>query len=270
MRFALNQTGFPTDDVDSSFDCIGRAGFDGVEPNLQTDGPLHTAEGRRRVADAASDRGLSVPSVSTTVHWEYPLSATDSRREEGLSLAQTMVDAAEALGADTVLIVPGVLEADVPYERAYDVALATIRDLAQYAAGTGVTVALENVGNDMFASPLEFREFVDDAAQAGPVGVYLDVGNLLYYGQHPAHWLDAMGDRVAKVHVKGFTRDGGTTYPLVGDVDWPAVRTALDDVGYDGWVTAEVPPYEHAPRLTPRHVLESVRVALGVDDADPV
>lgn len=262
MRFALNATGFPSSDLDSSFDCVADAGFDGVEPNLRADGPLHEESGRDRIRHLAENRGLDVPSVSTTVHWDYPLSAADDRRDEGVELAKTMVDAAGALGADTVLVVPGVLEADVPYDEALDRARESVAEIARHAAGTGVTVAIENVGNDLLLSPLEFREFVDDAAEAGPVGAYLDVGNLLYYGQHPGHWLCLLGDRVAKVHVKGFSREGGTTYPLQGDVDWPAVRAALDDVGYDGWVTAEVPPYDHRPELTPGHVLESVRAAL--------
>ena len=37
-----------------------------------------------------------------------------------------------------------------------------------------------------------------------------------------------------------------------GSVDWPAVRKALDDVGYNGWMTIEggdLSPEEHSKRL---------------------
>jgi L-ribulose-5-phosphate 3-epimerase len=48
-----------------------------------------------------------------------------------------------------------------------------------------------------------------------------------------------------KCHVKDWrfeTPDhhkGGFVHPRDGNIDWPAVRRALDDVGYNGWLTIE-------------------------------
>lgn len=262
MEYALNQSCFPFEDLAENVRLLADAGYDGFEPNLTADGPLQTDDGLARVADVADDHDLAVPSVSTTLHWDYPLSSPDDEvRETGLDHARRMLDAADALGADAVLIVPGVLEASPDYAETYDRALASVRELAG-AAPAGVTVAVENVGNGLLLSPREFAEFIDAASDAGSVGAYLDVGNALYYDQYPDHWLRHLGDAVAKVHVKGYSDETGVTYPLQGDVDWTAVRDAFEDVGYDGWVTAEVPPFDHRPELTPRHVLEAVRATM--------
>jgi len=265
MQFGLNDTGFPYGDdrIEESLSVLAEAGYDGAEPNYKEGGLLASEAGIERFAEAAADQDLAVPAVSTTVHWEHVLSSPDAAvRERGIEAGQTMVEAADALGADTALIVPGVLAADPDYETAYATALDSVREIAAHAEGTGVAVGIENVGNDMLLSPREFREFIDAASEAGPVGAYFDVGNVLYYGQHPDHWLRTLGDRVLKVHVKGYDRDSGSGMPLTGDVDWPAVAAALDDIGYDGWVTAEVGPYQHAPALTPRHILESIEAVL--------
>jgi len=45
------------------------------------------------------------------------------------------------------------------------------------------------------------------------------------------------------VHIKEYAKPKRFNY-LLGDgkeIDWAAVRGALIEVGYDGWITAEVP-----------------------------
>lgn len=266
MEFALNQSGFPVGDLEENVRLIAEAGYDGFEPNLTRDGPLRDADGVAHVTALAEEYDLSIPSISTTLHWDYPLTSTETEvRDMGLGHATRMLEVADSLGADTILIVPGVLEATPDYDDAYEMALHAVRELARNAP-SGVTVAVENVGNGLLLSPREFGAFIDAASDAGDVGAYFDVGNALYYDQQPAHWIRHLNDRIAKVHVKGYDHDVGVTYPLQGDVDWVAVREALGEIEYDGWITAEVPPYDSRPELTPRHVLESMQAGLDAQN----
>ncbi len=77
------------------------------------------------------------------------------------------------------------------------------------------------------------------------MGVYFDVGNVLLYG-YPEHWIDILGSRIRRVHLKDFRCAVGTLDGFVdigaGDVDWEAVGAALGRAGYDGPLTAEVFP----------------------------
>ena len=88
---------------------------------------------------------------------------------------------------------------------------------------------------------------------------YYDIGNHVKYGLQPAEWVRTLGDLIAKCHVKDFRfedpatkRKGGFVHPRDGHVDWPALRQALGDVGYNGWLTIEdrgLPPREFHKRL---------------------
>ena len=54
----------------------------------------------------------------------------------------------------------------------------------------------------------------------------------------------ALGKLIAKLHVKDFKLNtdghgGNFVHPRDGSIDWPAVRHALDKVGYNGWATIE-------------------------------
>ena len=58
-----------------------------------------------------------------------------------------------------------------------------------------------------------------------------------------------MGHRILKLDIKEYSRSkrdqegpyAGFGVPLgEGDCDWPAVVQALEDIGYEGWATAEI------------------------------
>ena len=74
--------------------------------------------------------------------------------------------------------------------------------------------------------------------------------NVVYAG-YPEQWIRILGKRIKKVHFKDFRRNPGGLNSFVdilaGDVDWPAVMQAFEDIGYDGWATGEmIPAYGHA------------------------
>jgi hexulose-6-phosphate isomerase len=89
------------------------------------------------------------------------------------------------------------------------------------------------------------RDFID-VFGSEMVGAYFDVGNVLLTG-YPEQWIRILGKRIKRVHVKDFKRSAGTAEGFVdlleGDVDFQLVKKALADIGYDGYVTAELLPF---------------------------
>jgi hexulose-6-phosphate isomerase len=78
------------------------------------------------------------------------------------------------------------------------------------------------------------------------VRAYFDVANVIDFGW-PEDWIRTLGERIAKVHLKDFRRDGRKWVPLgEGDADFPEVRRALDEVKYSGWLTCELPAGDEA------------------------
>ena len=96
------------------------------------------------------------------------------------------------------------------------------------------------------------RAFIDSFS-SDMVGSYFDVGNVLLTG-YPDQWIRILGDRIKRVHIKDFKMVGtveGFVDLLEGDVDFEAVKKALAEIGYDGYVTAEMLPYvEGRPEKT--------------------
>ena len=239
--------------LEDSLKVYGDAGFDGVE--LAFDKGYLTIDSGvdhiRRIRRAVESAGLEVASVMAgpVLNWRMPITHPDEavrrRSVEGFKKA---LEATAMLGADVLLMVPGAVTEETGYEEALERSREAVEEIAAKAEEVEVYLAVENVANRFLLSPLEMRGFIDSFANRW-VGMYLDVGNILYCrAGYPWDWIRIMGRRIKRVHVKDCTWDGRITYLLEGDVDWSRVVEALKDVGYDSYLTAELPPYRRHPR----------------------
>ncbi len=216
------------------------AGFVGIEMQTVAD----TAEAEA-IRDAAASTGLRIHSVMNADHWKYPLSSADPA-VVSLSVAgmETSFRNAKLWGADTVLLVPAVVDAQTSYRDAWTRSQAVIRErLLPMARDLGVTIAVEEVWNKFLLSPLEFARYVDEL-DSPRLKAYFDVGNIVFYG-FPHDWIRTLGKRIVKVHLKDFDLDrpnGTFAWKNLGegDIDWVEVRKALSEIGYDGYVTTEI------------------------------
>lgn len=213
------------------------AGFDGVElPGTDTE------EETLRLKELADQAGVGTPSIMGHLHWQYPLSSPDPdvRKRCADGFAASLHHAAR-IGADTVLCVPAVVTPEVCYEEAYERSQEEIRNLAAVAEACRVNLAIENVWNKFLLSPVEFRNYVDEI-DSPYVKAYFDCGNICLYG-FPQQWIRTLGaDRIAKMHIKGFTGypDVGFPQTLMSDVPWAECRKAWLAVGYDDYLTVEI------------------------------
>jgi hexulose-6-phosphate isomerase len=216
-------------------------GFEGVEGQTVED-PKVAEEIKR----ASEDAGLPIHSVMTMAHWKYPLSSRDPTLvKKSLDGMMTSLQNARLWGAEAVLLVPGVLDADTSYQDAWTRSQANIHTLIPLAEELKVVIAIEEVWNKFLLSPLEMANYVDEF-QSRWIQQYFDVGNVVLYG-YPQDWIRTQGKRIAKVHLKDFKMGKGWS-PITaqfvnlgdGDVDWAAVRKAFAEVGYIGWVTTEL------------------------------
>jgi len=235
------------------------AGFDGIELSLNETGELGleaTDAELSEITKRLSDSGLELAGLATGLYWSYAMtSESEANRAKAIDVCKKQIETAAKLGADAILVIPGAVGVDfipnsevVQYDKAYDRALEAITRLAPEAAAAGVSIGIENVWNKFLLSPLEMRGFID-AVGSPWVGSYFDVGNTVANG-YPEHWIRILGHRIKKVHFKDYRRQAGGLHGFVdllaGDVNYPEVVSALQEVGYDGYVTAEmIPPYAH-------------------------
>jgi L-ribulose-5-phosphate 3-epimerase len=222
------------------FEMAKAAGFEGIEI-----GTIADAAEAQEIKEAAAKAGLTIHSVMNADHWKFPLSSADPEVvAKSVAGMETSLRNAKLWGADTVLLVPAVVNPETSYQDAWTRSQKVVKErILPLAQELKVVVGMEEVWNKFLLSPLEMARYVDEFASPW-VKAYLDVGNMLFYG-YPQDWIRTLGKRIQRVHIKDFKLDRGKgKFDWVnlgeGDVDWPEVRKALGEVVYDGWVTTEI------------------------------
>jgi len=216
------------------------AGFEGIEMQTVTD--PKTAD---EIREASSKSGLKIHSVMNMAHWDNPLSSDDPEVvNKSVKGMETSLRNARLWGADTVLLVPAVVNPKTMYKDAYTRSQKMIRErLLPLAQDLKVVIAVEEVWNKFLLSPIEFARYVDEFKSPW-VKAYFDVGNVVLYG-YPQDWVRTLGNRIVKMHIKDFKmdrREGRFYWKNIGegDIDWPEIRKALSEIGYEGFMTTEI------------------------------
>lgn len=255
MKKGINIWSFPQGTVKDNLTLAKSAGFDGVELSLNNRPEISltsTDKEIKEIKNIADGLGLSLYSLCCDSCWDLRVSDDDAAiRERAKDMIKRQLETAKLLGADTILVIPGVVNAcfshpekKVAYDTVYERSLKAFGELKTYAEKIGVSIGLENVWNKFLLSPLEMKEFIDEIG-SDYVGSYLDVGNTLHIG-YPEDWVRILGKRIKKVHFKDYRVEvgglSGFVDLLAGDVNYPEVMKALGEIGYDGWVTAEMIP----------------------------
>lgn len=281
MKFGFNFSSFPSGTkLEDAFRQIHDVGFTGYEAAITDEGVLGLDVGKSSLAGAkrlAEQYDIDICTVSYS--GKRPRILTDNNpryREETKEVMRYLVDSAVYLGAESILVFPGVVgigdampkEDIVPYEVAYERALEGFLELKDYAKDAGVTIGLENWWVKFLLSPIEFRDFLD-TIDSPYVKACMDVGNVIATG-YPEDWIRILAHRMIKVHLKDyrFTPGGMNGYVdlLAGDVNFPEVVKALNEVQYDGYCIAETRPYKYYNEQQIINTAASIRRIFSAED----
>lgn len=250
MKKSINAWTIPAHvGFDEMFAAISAAGFETIELNVDKDGhsahSLHMETSQEELTDIAAlsqKYHLPVCSISSSLYGGTLCSEDADMRKQGQALIRKQIFCARALGAEAILTVPGGINDELSIAQAYENAHATLAEMTEEIAASKVHVGLENVWNNFFASPQDMARFID-RLDCPYIGAYFDVGNVIV-NSYPQHWIEILGKRIVRIHVKDFMRMGGYHGAFVnlleGNARWDLVIPALRKIGYDGPLTAEL------------------------------
>lgn len=227
-------------DLTAKFKAAKEAGFDGIEIGC----PGAPVEEIKKAVDAT---GLVVDGSVGNTHWKTTHSHADAKvREQALKNLEASIRETKAVGGHTVLLVVGVGK-DGSEQEVWDRSVENIRKALPLCAELGVAIAIENVWNQFCyehngpndQSAEKFAKYVDEFNSPW-VGMQFDIGNHWKYG-NPADWIRTLGKRIIKFDIKGFHRANDKWADITeDDLPWADVRKAIDDIGFHGWIAAEV------------------------------
>jgi len=274
MKKAINAWSVPGHvSFEEMFRVISKAGFDGIELNLDAENysnhSLTMSTGKdtlNEIKHLSEEYNLKIASISTSLSGGKLGSNDKATREAGKDLIRKQLEFAAALGADGILTVPGGMNEDVSLLQAYENSLTALEELKPEIEAAKIYVGVENVWNGFFTSPFDMKNFID-SLNCKYIGAYFDVGNVIAFS-HAEYWIEILGSRICKVHVKDFKRNGGINRGgcfvnlLEGDVNWRKVVPALRKAGYEGYITAELGIMKECPEYLYKITSEALDIII--------
>ncbi|MDQ3291572.1 MAG: sugar phosphate isomerase/epimerase [Bacteroidota bacterium] len=226
--WSINQMGKP-----EAFEVAKLIGLDGVQVSLGTAADnmqLRQPEMQQKYKQAAQQSGLTIGGLAIGELNNVPYKSAPET-EQWVSDA---ISVARNLGVKVILLAffsKGDLKND--YAGQQEV-VRRLRKVAPQAEKAGVTLGIES-----WLSARESKDLVD-AVGSKNVRVYYDVANSTQMGYNiydEIRWLGK--EYICEIHAKENDNLLGQ-----GKIDFSAVRRALDDIGYSGWIQIEgaVPP----------------------------
>ena len=218
-------------------------GFDGIELNSPC------GVDRDELKKALDETKLGVSEVIDGLHWKDHLSSPNEEvRARGLAALKVSLDDAKFFGAGEVLLVPGVVNANVNFDDCFARSTEEVKKALEHAKETGVKIGIENVWNNFINDPETMVKYIDGFG-SDMVMAHYDIGNHVKFNK-PEHWVRTLGKRILRLHIKEYTGKQDANGKVIGfgaklgdggDINWAEVTKALGEIGYTGWATAEVP-----------------------------
>lgn len=250
---------------------IAAAGYAGVE--ILADRPhLFPPDVRdrelARLAERLSDLGLAPASLNANTavgyygrdFWE-PLfepslaNPDDDARRWRTDVVRRAIALARALGCPHVSVTPGRAVPGTDPLRSLALLAASLREIADHAAETGVRVGIEYEPGLLVENADELTDLLEQVASPW-VGANLDLGHCRVAGEDPARVLRRLGPRVFHVHLEDIRgRKHWHLVPGEGEMDFPLLLGALEEIGYAGFVTVELYTCRDRPSQAARAAL---------------
>ena len=217
---------------------IAALGFDGAE---LFDGNVDAWPGGvRALREQLTALDLSLVAIYTGGSLVYEEILSD----ELWRIDRAIRNAAE-LGAPHVVIGGGAQRHDSePSVADYDRLARALDRIAGSAARLGVTAHY----HPHLSTIAETPEQIERVFSRTPIGFCPDTAHLAAAGGDPIELIIRYGDRISYVHLKDARFDPLTFVPVgEGDLDVAGILTALDAIGFDGWLTLELDGYDGEP-----------------------
>jgi L-ribulose-5-phosphate 3-epimerase len=129
-------------------------GFEGLEAQTITD-----QKEAEQIKEAADKAKLRIHSVMNMAHWANPLSSSDPAKvAASMKGMETSLRNAKLWGADTVLLVPAVVDPTTTIPQAWERSVPQIKKLIPLAKELNVVIAIEEVWNKFLLTPYDLNK----------------------------------------------------------------------------------------------------------------
>lgn len=262
MKLAFSTNAYTRFSLVEALEGICRAGFGAAEilADVPHAYPMQIdAAFTQRVSQALSRLGLAVSNINCNCSFGYwkdappepyfepsLISPNSRHRADRIDLILRTLQFAKDIGAPNISITSGRTLGGMPPDAAARQFTESIPPILDRADALGVDVGIECEPGLFIEYVAELRDLIERLNHPR-LGANLDIGHSQVIGESIPKVIRALRGRIWNMHVEDIP--GRKHYHMIpgeGTLDWPALRQALRDIGYQRYLSVEL--YTHTER----------------------
>lgn len=170
------------------------------------------------------------------------------------------LELAKELGATCITTEPGgPLEPGQRWEDGLQIFCESLRLAADHARAIGVLLLVEPEPGLLIETAEQYERFAKIFNHSG-IGLNFDIGHFYCVKDDPTPTVQRLAKHIRHVHLEDIaaTRVHHHLVPGEGVISFPPIISALQEIGYQGWVTIELYPYVENPDDAARQAFERI------------
>jgi sugar phosphate isomerase/epimerase len=135
-----------------------------------------------------------------------------------------------------------------------------IHQILETAEEENVTVLVEPEPGLLIENSEQFVRFIKNF-HSESIGLNLDIGHFFCVGEDPSQVIYKLSEYVRHVHLEDICADRTHNHLILGEgaINIDSALRSLKDIGYDGFVTVELYPYQECPAYAAREAMKFIK-----------
>ncbi len=229
------------DSLKASVERVARLGYDGVEIAIRDPRTVKVSE----IVNMVKEKGIEVPAIGTGQAFGQEglsLSSPDKDiRQKALARLKLQIEFASNFNAKVILgLIRGKVQRDVKKEDAIKWMIEGIEECADYAKRYNVKILIEPINRYEIDLINTVEECLDIIKIMNRDNVFILVDTFHMNIEEPSitDSIRNANGNIGHVHVA----DSNRWAPGFGHIDFKTIYEVLKEVGYDGYISAEILP----------------------------
>jgi sugar phosphate isomerase/epimerase len=175
----------------------------------------------------------------------------DESREQRIAHTIDCIRLAKRIGAKHLSTEPGgpLRSQYADLEKLEKMFIDGLTRVAKVAEEEEIRVLIEPEPNLLIENSRQFKKFITRFTESEYIRLNFDIGHFYCVGEDPGTLIHELSDYIEHFHLADIadSRIHNHLIPGKGSIDFRSVFDAIDDIGYRGFVTIELYPYQDSP-----------------------
>jgi sugar phosphate isomerase/epimerase len=272
MEFAFSTNAFKKYSLVETINVLSEIGYTGIEilcdvphayPKEQSDIEIHEIKQLLKRLDISISNlnAFTLFAINDTYHPSW-IEIDPGYRKLRIEHTIDCIKLASKLGAKNISTEPGgpIVNNELSKNQLLKLFEDGINQVLDTAEKENVTILIEPEPDLLIENSEQFINFIKNI-DSEAVGLNLDVGHFFCVGEDPSRVIHKLSEYIRHVHLEDICAERRHNHLILGEgaIDISSTLKSLKEIGYDGFITVELYPYQDCPVYAAKQSMKFIK-----------